>query len=1177
MGSEVESVAQQCAQAVTVMMDPTVAQTQRHQAFTFLEQFKETSPLGSQCGFLLSSLQNSPPVRHFGLKILEDIVKARWNDMSGEEKVFIKNNLMKMVENGTKSILEEANHIKDQLAKIIVELIKREWPQQWPSLLTELDTLCQLGETQTELVMFVLLRLVEDVAVLQTLEQNQRRREIYSALTSNMEQIFRFLLTLLESHYKGYLAQPTTEQGKKHCKVCMSILNTFTSLVEWVPMQHIMANNKYLLHCLTHLLKDERLQMYAAECLLAIVSWKAGKTTDRVQILSLFETEFMQPLFAATQAAETHALEESHYNFMKKMVQILTVLGEQLCNLWTKETPRQVENLRIYLEALIAFTRHPSQTVNHFANDLWAKFFRHVDISKDETFKEFKVVWTQTAIRKTVKIGFPSSTSSECNNPSTAYSQLDFDDDEDFKNFFVRYRLIIIESIKIISSEEPAIPLSILDQWLRSSLSTPLTNAKAVLCDLEAISCCLDAVYCKMSTADQLTDVYSTTAQLVKLCLDYTCDDLRIQSEVISCISSMFVVVLQSPEALHPILEKVFNILEQPADRQDSNVRSLRRHCCALMIRLSSKFPTILFSTFQHLQMRISNLRSNNLISKNEFCCLMEALFIISNQMNNYSQQCEFVNAACAPILADLVSLQPHYIEPINLINFIGLNKEPVNAHSSTNGSTTNGSSQPTTSPEDENRGALSMVMNFLLAVSRRVETNTTDAAAAVNIQINGKMYTKHRNAAGSFLCHILQKIFVFSRTMNLLFSQETKVHVSSGYQKAFDLLDADKNNILGLPGSRSAKNELTYQIKVPEPVTKMQNFLTELFESVQHLLSHMSSNIGYEFYAVPHLGEGLCMSVLSNLQLLPDFRLRAINRMFLKNFISNCPEEYLGTVLIPILKQIAPVMRERLQERWEYLRKIREDPKFDEDNTDSQEVLDDVIIRVGAREYLDTVKAMLKDSSNAQNGDSNPFNGNSLSVLGEAILMDSGLRMDLMLTCLQGIRWPDSPSGTKAASLVELMLPKLCQLNAFGPDEATSIMVEILSAFQEMGMHEANNIALTHLALLSYETLRPAFPNIVNVLQQVPGVNPEDLMKFDNKIITTATMFGEKAKKDMFKKLIQHLVGKDVAKMFQKEIVIKNLPNLVPTKVRAKTLSLDEQTNQTGEETGILQLFNSS
>jgi hypothetical protein len=49
--------------------------------------------------------------------------------------------------------------------------------------------------------------------------------------------------------------------------------------------------------------------------------------------------------------------------------------------------------------------------------------------------------------------------------------------------------------------------------------------------------------------------------------------------------------------------------------------------------------------------------------------------------------------------------------------------------------------------------------------------------------------------------------------------------------------------------------------------------------------------------------------------------------------------------------------MMGRLQERWTYLAKLRQNPSFDEDNTDSQEVLDDVVIRVAAREYLDTLK----------------------------------------------------------------------------------------------------------------------------------------------------------------------------------------------------------------------------
>lgn len=58
-------------------------------------------------------------------------------------------------------------HMKDALSRVVVEMVKREWPQQWPGLLGELSDACACGETQTELVLLVFLRLVEDVALLQ--------------------------------------------------------------------------------------------------------------------------------------------------------------------------------------------------------------------------------------------------------------------------------------------------------------------------------------------------------------------------------------------------------------------------------------------------------------------------------------------------------------------------------------------------------------------------------------------------------------------------------------------------------------------------------------------------------------------------------------------------------------------------------------------------------------------------------------------------------------------------------------------------------------------------------------------------------------------------------------------------------------------------------------------------
>lgn len=267
--AEVEGVCAELARAVQAQVDPLSSPTVRMQAITHCENFKERSPpaLGVQCGLYLS--HNKGPrnvttisginpasagvVRHFGLKLVEDIIKLRWNDMNGEEKVFVKDNAMRLMAEGASDILTEDLHIKDVIARIVVEIAKREWPQQWPGFLTELERLCTKGNTQTELVMFVMLRLTEDVAVLQTLEQTQRRKEIYQALTAQMDTIFKFLLTLLERHYQAYVnaghetAPNTTDVLRKtHSKVCQAVLETFNAFVEWAPMANIMANDHYL-------------------------------------------------------------------------------------------------------------------------------------------------------------------------------------------------------------------------------------------------------------------------------------------------------------------------------------------------------------------------------------------------------------------------------------------------------------------------------------------------------------------------------------------------------------------------------------------------------------------------------------------------------------------------------------------------------------------------------------------------------------------------------------------------------------------------------------------------------------------------------------------------------------------------------------------------------------------
>lgn len=58
-------------------------------------------------------------------------------------------------------------------------------------------------DVQTEVVMWILLRLAEDVITFQTLP-SQRRRDIQQTLTQNMDNIFSFLLAVLHVHVESY-------------------------------------------------------------------------------------------------------------------------------------------------------------------------------------------------------------------------------------------------------------------------------------------------------------------------------------------------------------------------------------------------------------------------------------------------------------------------------------------------------------------------------------------------------------------------------------------------------------------------------------------------------------------------------------------------------------------------------------------------------------------------------------------------------------------------------------------------------------------------------------------------------------------------------------------------------------------------------------------------------------
>lgn len=180
-------------------------------------------------------------------------------------------------------------------------------------------------------------------------------------------------------------------------------------------------------------------------------------------------------------------------------------------------------------------------------------------------------------------------------------------------------------------------------------------------------------------------------------------------------------------------------------------------------------------------------------------------------------------------------------------------------------------------------------------------------------------------------------------------------------------------------------------------------------------------------------------------------------------------------------------------------------------------------------------------------------------------------------MTLLRALIWPDSQASARASALMEVILPILASSDQMSSADAAHVMFTILQALHTMGQHEMNGIALTSLCVQAYEQLRPKHPSVADVLAQVPGINPEELKRFDARVLNSGKENGgkevkasDRILKTMFKKLIGQFVGKDLAQRFKKEIVIKNLPSLQLLKPRLKTPSLDEK----NEELGIANLF---
>ncbi|XP_046699270.1 exportin-5 isoform X1 [Silurus meridionalis] len=1200
MAESVGAMCEQLVKAVTVMMDAESNQRYRLEALKFCEEFKEKCPYCIPCGLQLADKSQPAVVRHFGLQILEHVIKFQWNNMEQHEKVHLKDCAMEMLTNGTFPILEEESHIKDALSRIVVEMIKREWPQQWPDMLKEMETLTTFGDTQTELVMLILLRLAEDVITFQTLPQ-QRRRDIQHTLTQNMDGIFSFLLNILQQHvdeYRKLKINPGQElKAKAHCRVSVTTLNTLAGYIDWVALVHITNNSCHLLEILCLLLSEPELRLEAAECLLIAVSRK-GKLEDRKPFMVLFKDVAMHYILSAAQSAEV-GLSETRYTFLKRLCQVLCALGSQLCAL--VGSPAEVEvpaNLSKYLEAFLAFTTHPSQFLRSCTQTTWGNMFRHEVLSKEPVITQMTVKYLNATMTNLVKTGFPSKNDS----PTCDYARVDFDSDEDFNAFFHSFRAQQGDVIRHSCKIAPLEAFQIAAEWLKYQINSPSNSGNALSKPGEGTCSTFSPTavqweamtFFTESVMGQLFKVLEKEKlpvdqgmELLQAVVSYETRDPVVLSCVLTNLSTFFPFVLHRPELLPQVFFKLFpaitfEVVEESKAPRTRAVKNVRRHACSSIIKMCRDYPEFILPSFDLLYTRVKELFINELLlTQMEKCALMEALVLISNQFKDYSKQKAFLVELMGAVTARWLSEEMRSVlsDPASFITFIGADQ--VNP-------------QPGT--EDQmgiNRSRISFCVYTILGVVKRAHCPTDVEEAKAGGFVVG--YTPagapiYRNPASEPLLALLPNLLTLIRTHNSLFLPENLARLSETFSRVYDVMDVEKNLILGITQPLlDMYDSPVYR----SSLERLQGFFCTLYDNCYHVLGHAGPALLQDFYTIEGLAEQLAGSAFLHLEHVPDHRLRPMLRVFMKPLVTSCPPEYYETLLCPLLRLLLCHLLQRLNLRWQIINQRTsvcgpDDDEAYEENQVSQEMLEDRLVRLVTREVMDLLsvscisRKLPESGANREDADgdeemmatdSTPLNtshtSDELTELGKCLLKHEDVYMNLLAISFNSLSWRDTSNCQRAATLICWTLLRQVVGSNLLPDAVTWLYTRVLSGLQMHGQHEGCNAALTQLALLIYDALRPQYAELRSIMNQIPNIQPDLLEQFDQKTINPALQkIGEKKRKDQFKKLIAGAVGKPLGQQFKKEVHIRNLPSLF------KKVKPNKDVVANSENTGLVALF---
>ncbi|KAI1295581.1 Exportin-5 [Halotydeus destructor] len=650
----INGVFQQITKAIEASLSPVSSAGERAEAATFVGNLlgdiahaSELLQVSFQLIELNSTLEScgnplTPNFIRFGFQILENVIRQGWNSLTDDQKQALKVKVEQWVLCDTFT----EKYLKDSLSRCVIEVIYREWPQNWPNMLPN-----YLNSAKNQTVLYTLWRLSEDVGLFFKPSNPTRRREILHELNTRTPEIMLYIGSCLQG---------------ADVNLSVIALRTLTGFLEWSAIDPSLVT--FLCNVLgfegnTSQLDEAKL--ISLECLLICLTRKGLKDSDKKSLSVLFSAEAFVPLSRFTsfvlERTESKSFSNSEFVLTKQLCQVLSASGQFILNA-SSYNEVHADIFVQFIQLMHKFFIHHNLLFCSLTLPFWKDLLKH---------SQAKASFLNSALIEHLITALPTKFDKQANSEmNTAF---EFDAKEDYDVFFVKFRANLLEFLRDLALVDEQTCFRCVVSMLDSAI-----NSNASATEWEILSCFLDAVCNKLKHHDKYTQ---QGERALALLMTLSPVDYMIASYQLSCISAFSVFLpYTSSNLLQSLLQKIFSYYSiLPEGSHKNEIKNLRRHAGSCLIKFSKSYPTLFLPYFSEIHQRILPL--SDYLSQSEKCVINESLFLISNHFTVVSEQANFF----ASVLEEARNTLSLDVSPLKFVEHIGLcrSSEHYDEHSS--------------------------------------------------------------------------------------------------------------------------------------------------------------------------------------------------------------------------------------------------------------------------------------------------------------------------------------------------------------------------------------------------------------------------------------------------------------------------------------------------------------